>query len=228
MLVTCWSAKGGVGTTVVAASLALCLARRHPAGVLAVDLAGDLPAAMGLAAPDGPGVRDWLRASGEVDEEAWRHLATTVVEGVELLPAGAAPPALVPPALAPAGVADRVGALIDALALDPRAVVVDAGVVGGPDGPAAAFARGSTSSLLVTRGCYLALRRSIDAPLRPSGVVLVAEPGRALDAEDVEAVVGVPVVARIAYDTAVGRAVDAGLLATRLPRRLERALRSAA
>ena len=58
MLIACWSTKGGAGTTVVTAALGLVLARRHPAGALLVDLAGDLPAALGLPpeplAPDAP------------------------------------------------------------------------------------------------------------------------------------------------------------------------------
>jgi MinD-like ATPase involved in chromosome partitioning or flagellar assembly len=222
MIVTCWSAKGGVGTTVVVASLALSLVRRHPAGVLAVDLAGDLPAALGLAEPAGPGVVDWLASTDDAHEDTWRHLETPEVDGLRVLPRGGDRVG------EGGGAGERVDHLVDALALDPRAVVVDAGRVEGGHGPGAAFAAGSTVSLLVTRGCYLALRRCTDLPLRPSGVVLVAEPGRALDAEDVEAVVGVPVVARVVWDPAVARAVDAGLLAARLPRRLERALRSAA
>jgi hypothetical protein len=60
--------------------------------------------------------------------------------------------------------------------------------------------------------------------LRPSGVVLLAEPGRALTRADVAEVVGVPVVAEVALDPAVARAVDAGLLPVRLPRGLARAL----
>ena len=54
----CWSAKGGSGTTVVAAALALVLARQQPTTL--VDLAGDIPAALGLPQPSGPGVADWL------------------------------------------------------------------------------------------------------------------------------------------------------------------------
>ena len=39
MLISCWSAKGGSGTTVVAASLAILLSRGEPAGaVLASDV----------------------------------------------------------------------------------------------------------------------------------------------------------------------------------------------
>jgi hypothetical protein len=83
-------------------------------------------------------------------------------------------------------------------------------------------------SLLVLRPCYLALRRAVAAPFRPSGVVLVREPGRALTRRDVEAVLGVPVRAEVDVDPAIARAVDAGLLTARLPRGLERALRDAA
>ena len=60
MLISCWSAKGGAGTTVVSVSLALVLARRTPAGALLVDLGGDVPAALGLADPGDPGLSGWL------------------------------------------------------------------------------------------------------------------------------------------------------------------------
>ena len=63
------------------------------------------------------------------------------------------------------------------------------------------------------------------APLRPTGVVLVDEPSRSLTRADVEAALGVPVVAVVQVDPAVARAVDAGLLASRLPRTLARELR---
>ncbi len=71
----------------------------------------------------------------------------------------------------------------------------------------------ASDSLLVTRACYLSLRRLVAGPVRPSGVVLVTEAGRALGRADVEDVVGVPVVAEVPIEPAVARAVDAGLLA---------------
>jgi len=98
----------------------------------------------------------------------------------------------------------------------------------GPAGAGLAVAAGAPTSLLVLRPCYLALRRAVRAPLRPSGVILVSEPGRSLGRADVEDVLGVPVRAVVGVDPAVARAVDAGLLPTRLPRSLERALRHAA
>ena len=78
------------------------------------------------------------------------------------------------------------------------------------------------------RPCFLALRRAVAAPVRPSGVVLVREPGRSLGRRDVEDALQVPVCAEVDLEPAVARAVDAGLLATRLPRSLAHALRHAA
>jgi hypothetical protein len=104
--------------------------------------------------------------------------------------------------------------------------VVDAGSC--PTGPALEVVATAATSLLVLRPCFLALRRAVTAPIRPSGVVLVREPGRALGRRDVEAALGVPVRAELDVDPSVARAVDAGLLVTRLPRALTHALRRAA
>jgi hypothetical protein len=90
------------------------------------------------------------------------------------------------------------------------------------------LAAGATRSLLVMRPCLASLRRALGAPLRPSGVVVVHEGGRALDAGDVAEVLSVPVVAEVPVDPAVARTVDAGLLLARPPRPLQRGLRHAA
>lgn len=79
--------------------------------------------------------------------------------------------------------------------------------------------------LLVTRPCYLALRRAVAEAPPVDGVVLVEEPERSLNRSDVEAVIGRPVVTTIPYDPAVARAVDSGLLSMRVPRSLAQALR---
>ena len=101
-----------------------------------------------------------------------------------------------------------------------RTVVVDAGL----GEPAAALRAAAHHDLLVVRGCYLALRRAAVLHHPPSGVVLLNEPGRALRRQDVEAVTGAPVVSELAWDPTVARAVDAGLLATRVPRSLREGL----
>lgn len=219
MLVTCWSVKGGTGTTVIASALATSIARHHATdgGALVADLAGDVPAAMGLPDPRDPGLTGWTRASPDVAGDALARLELAVGPHLALLPRGTGSP----------GSAARHAVLAGLLAADPRPVVVDAGVVGS-DSPALPLVAGATRSLLVTRACYLGLRRARDAPLRPSGVVLVAEPGRSLGVGDVEHIVGAPVVAEVSVDPAVARAVDAGLLSARVPRSLERSLRRAA
>jgi hypothetical protein len=217
VLVTCWSVKGGSGTTVVAASMALLLARRMPGEVLLVDAGGDAPSALGLPDLGGPGLVDWLANPG-LEPAALRRLEVEAGGGLRLLPRGSASGG--PVIDAGKGVDRLLGALHDV-----SAVVVDAG----PPSPLAIeLASGAAVSLLVLRPCYLALRRALAAPLRPSGVVVVEEPDRALDPTDIEDVLGVPVRAVVPWDPAIGRCVDAGLLAARLPRLLERALGAAA
>jgi MinD-like ATPase involved in chromosome partitioning or flagellar assembly len=221
LLFACWSPKGGSGTTVVTAALGLLLARATPSGALLADLAGDLPTALGLAAgPTGIGLADWLVAGPDVPDDALRRIEVDAGAQLRLLPwrgAAGSGDTLV--------ASERGAALATALAADPRPVVVDCGPAGA--GAGLAVAAGATVSLLVIRPCYLALRRALDAPLRPSAVVLVTEEGRSLGRADVEDVLGVPVRAEVRVDPSVARAVDAGLLAGRLPRGLERALRPA-
>lgn len=219
MLIACWSVKGGSGTTVVSVAIALVLARTHHSGVLLADLAGDVPAALGVADPRDPGLTGWLSAGPSVPADALGRLELEVGNGLALLPRGTG-------AFRPAGeAAGRMGVLAGLLAADIRPVVVDCGVLD-PEAAGARVAAEATHSLLVTRACYLSLRRAMAAPVRPSGIVLVSEPGRAMGRSDVESVLGAPVRAEIPVDPAIARAVDAGALAARMPRSLDRALRA--
>ena len=70
----------------------------------------------------------------------------------------------------------------------------------------------------VIRCCYLTLRRAVAAPYRPDEIIMIREPQRALNQHDIEQAVGVRVSTVIDLDPGIARAVDAGLLATRLPR----------
>lgn len=217
MLIACWSAKGGSGTTVVSVALAAVLTRSSPSGVLLADLGGDVPAVAGLPETSGPGLAEWLASGDTVPADALSRLELRGSGGLRVLPAGASP---APPA---PGRAEVLAAL---LASDVRPVVADCGC--GPQGAGLAVAAAASTSLLVLRPCYLSLRRALQAPVRPSGVILVSEPGRSLGRVDVEEVLGVPVRAVVGVDPAVARAVDAGVLPARLPRGLERSLRRAA
>ena len=216
MLISCWSAKGGSGTTVVAASLAILLARNGPGGAILADLAGDAPAVLGLEEPRSPGLAGWLEAGDTVPADALTRLEIEVSPGLALLPRGRGDL-----------VVERAEVLAGLLDDKARPVVVDCGtrLHGATDVVAGAAVR----SWLVTRPCYIALGHAVRASQRPTGVLVVREPGRALGRDDIERVVGAPVVAEIEADPAIARAVDAGLLSTaRLPRSIERALRHAA
>ena len=177
-----------------------------------VDLAGDAPAVLGLAEPTGAGVGDWLDSPGH-DTAILLQSEVDAAPFVRLLPMGIR-------------TASPGSPLVEALAQDERVVIIDAGVLA--PGPSLDVIANATTSLLVMRACYLALRRASLAPVRPSGVVLINEPGRALGRKDIESVLGVSVVADVLIDPNVARAVDAGLLAGRLPRTLARSLRTAA
>ncbi|HYX44837.1 MAG TPA: hypothetical protein VE760_07320, partial [Acidimicrobiales bacterium] len=88
MLIACWSPKGGSGTTVVSAALALVLASAGQ--TLLADLAGDVPAALGLSGPGGPGLSDWLAAGRDVPDDALARLEVEVGPRLRLLPRGTA------------------------------------------------------------------------------------------------------------------------------------------
>lgn len=213
MLTAYWAVKGGSGATVLAAAHGL-VASAHRATIV-VDLDGDLPAALGVeAGPGRPGVSDWLRAGLDVPADALDRLLVPVADDLWLLPRGT-------------GTLDagRAGVLGRLLSGTPREVVVDAGTR--PDAAAQAVVREADRSILVTRACYLALRRLHGAALAPTEVALVREQARALGAGDVTDVVGVPVRTTVPLEPGIARAVDAGLLASRLPRALSRSLAAA-
>jgi hypothetical protein len=217
MVTLCWAAKGGSGTTVVATALALSSARPS----LLVDLDGEIPTALGLPEPDRPGVAEWLASDASAD-----HLAELLIDigpRTWLLPwrtstserrheyAGECDPRW-------ATLGDWLHDWSNQWGCD---VTIDVGTRV-PPGP---LTERADRSLLVTRPCYLSLRRAVRIGVRPSGVILIDEPGHGLGARDVEHVVGAPVEAVVGFDPSVSRAVDAGLLASRLPRTMTRELR---
>lgn len=195
------STKGGAGATVTAAALALARAHRHGRALL-IDMCGDSRPALGMADTDSPGLNDWLgeaRSAGADGLLALGEEATT-----QLL--------VIHPGARFVQGAPRWADLTAALAGFDFPVVIDAGTHFVPDDVRSA----ARDTWLVTRPCYLSLRRAVRAP-RPSGVVLVRDEGRALTERDVANVLGVPVVASLPVDASVSRAVDAGVLTTRWP-----------
>jgi hypothetical protein len=221
MVTTCYAVKGGSGTTVVAAGLALGPDRTADRPVVLIDLDGDLALALGVptttptgtpTGTDRPGVGDWLESDAPPDHLL--DLAVEVADGVGLVPAGHDA----------GGHHDRWERFAAWLADGPPVdVVVDAGLIR-PDRPVPgplAVVGASHRRVLVTRPCYLALDRARRAAVTPTSVVVVDEPGRSLRRSDVQRSVGAPVVAVVPWDPRIARAVDAGLVRyRRLPRSL--------
>lgn len=216
MLVALWSPKGGSGTSVLAATCSLVLAREAGAARLG-DLDGDHPAIFGLGAEPPVGLVDWLNAGPEAPTEALDRLAVEAAPGVALLPRGGSERTLAPVALAEAG-----AALAVALRDGPVATIVDCGRASDP--ATRALVEVADVSVVVVRGCYLALRRALRAPALAcsTGVVLVEEKERSLSEREVSDVLDIPVLARVPVKTAIFRAVDAGVLAARVPEAIAR------
>ena len=200
------SAKGGAGCSVVAAACGLLSARSQQ--TLLVDLHGELPDVLGLeiAETRPSGLAEWLAAPAPLPDTL-RRLEVRVSDSLALLPAGETCARPRP---------EQWRVLAHLLACEGRAVVIDVGLWVQSLTP---LLSASDRTVLVTRPCYLALRAAGRGP-RPDDVVLVSEPGRALGVKEVGVYLGVDVGPIVKWDPAVARAVDAGLLASRLPRTL--------
>ncbi|HYH48069.1 MAG TPA: hypothetical protein VEG38_00840 [Acidimicrobiia bacterium] len=215
MLLALWSPKGGSGTSVVAAAVALVAAGRSAAHL--ADFGGDQPAILGLPPlPALATLAEWLTAGPSTPSEWLDEIAVPVVPGLSLLPGG--------PAAAAASA--EAGAAFSVAVRDSGLAVVDVGSgPGSPGGAARAVIEVADAALVVIRPCYLALRAAVADPRLGSsaGVIVVEEPGRALDGDDVASVLGRPAVARFPYRAEIARAVDAGMLRDHVPAALGRA-----
>ena len=213
MLLALWSPKGGAGTSVLAAACALVLARRADGARLA-DLGGDQPAIFGLGAEPATGLADWLAAGPEAPADALDRLASMPRPASRCCPRGA----IRPPARAAARGRGRCRARRRAAR---RPVAHDRGCRHAPTAPAArAVVEVADVSVVVLRGCYLALaaRRAQPAARarrrhRRSSTSRGVRSARA----EVADVLDRPVLARVPVRASIARAVDAGVLAARLP-----------
>lgn len=193
------SPKGGNCTTVTASAYALVSAMRGT-NTLLIDLCGDVPAAIGMAEPHGPGINDWLNEDNIGDPQQMVMLGTPVIPGLVVLHRGARFVTGEP----------RWEALATAISSLPHDVIIDAGTTYVPE----VLTQAVNNVSMVVKPCYLSLRRASRLP-RPSNVFVIKEDNRALTVKDVGNVLGVPVAAEIPYEAAISRAVDAGLLTAR-------------
>ena len=167
---------------------------------LLIDLCGDVPAAIGMAEPHGPGINDWLNEGNIGDPQQMVMLGTPVIPGLVVLHRGARFVTGEP----------RWEALATAISSLPHDVIIDAGTTYVPE----VLTQAVKNVSMVVKPCYLSLRRASRLP-RPSNVFVIKEENRALTVKDVGNVLGVPVAAEIPYEAAISRAVDAGLLTAR-------------
>jgi MinD-like ATPase involved in chromosome partitioning or flagellar assembly len=225
MVTLCWAAKGGSGTTVTAAILAMA----ERSATLLVDLDGEIPRVLGLPDPDRPGLADWL--GSDAPEAHLDDLLIDVDDHLRVLPwsatraATSLDPHRQPVARFTDADPDRRRRCLSWLGSRTRERVI---VDGGTGRPATDLVEIAGSSLLVTRPCYLAVQRALGIDARPTGIALVDEKGHSLSKRAIERSLGAPVVVTLSLDPAVARAVDASLLAMQPPRGIRKELRGAA
>ena len=203
------SPKGGTGTSVVAASLAIVSSSSSP--TLLVDLAGDQAAILGLPQPP-IGLSDW--ANGMTYRE-FDEIVSLCHDNLYLAPTGTFDFETLN--------ANAWDKLLRALSLkhsEGHNIIVDLGRADIP----LALRKIVDTCYLVTRPCYLALRRAVDLETAFSGVIVVNEPDRVLTSRDVESVLKLKCVAEIPYTSEISRRVDSGLLKSRLPMALQSVL----
>ena len=186
MVTLCWAAKGGSGTTVVTAALALGFGRHS----LLVDLDGELPAVLGMPDPNRPGIDDWLRSDARADQ--LDELVVDADATTSLLPHRRSHDAPTRTSVDDTRWREF-GHWLRRQHDDGIGVFVD----GGSTTPHDALIAAADQVLLVTRPCYLSLRRARRSTVRSTGVILVDEPGRQMRSRDVERCLGAPVVATV-------------------------------
>jgi hypothetical protein len=221
MVTLCWAAKGGSGTTVVTSTLTLDPSRRS----LLVDLAGEVPLVLGLPEPDRPGVVDWLIGDGPASQLA--DLTVDISDTAALLPRAAGHDRTAGPQQLDDIDPQRWRQLADWLEQWQQRNEGQVWIDAGTGTPPAQLVELIADRWLVTRQCYLALQRAAESAVRPTGVVLIVEPGRSLRAQEVERSANAPIVARVSHDPKMARAVDAGLIRNRPPLTIRRQLRHA-
>jgi CobQ/CobB/MinD/ParA nucleotide binding domain len=202
-IITVHATKGGQGVTTITAALGILHAQSGHRTLL-IDTGGDLPAILGKPEPLSVGLSDYLIDPNITLDD----ITVTVSKNLDVVTRGTGPIAFT---------TYTYGLITGGLGEYDR-VIVDAATC------AAEWNQHAERNVFVTRPCYLAVRRAIHLPRRPTEVVFMAEPGRALSAHDIEVVLGVPVGATVPVDIDTARIIDAGILGSRMPRQMSRAL----
>jgi Mrp family chromosome partitioning ATPase len=201
-ILTISATKGGQGVTTIAAALATLTANTG-ARTLLIDTGGDLAAILGRPEHHGPGLADYL-----IDPSiTLADISIAISDRLDLIARGTGP---VTSNTYTYGLITGGLGHYDTIIIDCAHTNTEWPMLG-------------DQRVHVTRNCYLAVRNAIRLP-KPTHVVVITEPGRSLSTADIEIVLGMPVTATIAADIETARIIDAGILTSRLPRGLARAL----
>ena len=206
MLASIWALKGGQGTSTTAALAAVGASADRPA--LLVDLCGDQSSLFRVDRRR-EGIAEW--SSGDLTTRALRHQEVHVTDTLRLLPRGRGP-------IDPRRTQELLEWLVGSGQVE--AVIADAGTLD-PEGGGEArdyqlrrtVAQIAVVSVLVTRPCYLSLRRCELNTVSPTGVVMVSDGRRALGPADIEQATGAPVLATVPQDLQIALAADGGDIA---------------
>lgn len=209
MLMVLSSVRGGVGTSVVSAAIAVLAARDQSRLTYLVDLTGDHTDIFGLAHVE-TGLDDWTTQA----DRRLTDLALEINPKLRLVPSRVALDATVS--------LDGLVTALEQLRHDAH-IVIDAGRLDLTD----SLRELRPTHFLVIRPCYLALRATVSSSRTWDGLVIVRPPDRVLTTRDVVNVTGLPAIAEVDMSADVARAVDAGVFGSRLPAALERSLRPA-
>ena len=202
-IITVHATKGGQCVTTITAALGVLHAQAGQRTLL-IDTGGDLPAILGKSEPLSVGLADYLiNPNISLDD-----ITINIDENLHIVTRGTGPIAFT---------TYTYGLITGGLG-DYDTVIIDAGTF------ADEWNLHADRNVFVTRPCYLAVRRAIHLTQRPTEVVFMAEPGRALSAHDIEVVLGVPIAATVPVDIDTARIIDAGILQSRMPQQMSRAL----
>lgn len=206
MLTSMWALKGGQGTSTAAALTAIGVSADRPA--LLVDLCGD-QASLFRVDRQREGIAEW--SAGDLTARALRHREVHVTDTLRLLPRGRG-------RIDPRRTQELLEWLVGSSHVE--AVIADAGTLDPECGGEGRdyqlrrmVAQVAVVSALVTKPCYLALRRCEPNTVSPTGVVMVSDVRRALGPVEVEQATGAPVLATVPQDLQVALAADGGNMA---------------
>jgi MinD-like ATPase involved in chromosome partitioning or flagellar assembly len=202
-IITMHAPKGGQGVTTITAALGILNAQAGHRTLL-IDTGGDLPAILGKPESLSLGLAEYLISPNITLDD----ITINIGENLDIVTRGTGPIAFT---------TYTYGLVIGGLG-DYDTVIIDAGTC------ADEWNLHADRNVFVTRPCYLAVRRAIHLPQRPTEVVYMAEPGRALSAHDIEVVLGVPIAATVPVDIDTARIIDAGILGSRMPQHMSRSL----